>query len=570
MQEKEVALGATGATKKKLARLTSAVMLVLYSFVPTAAVLTAPQMALAIGNGSSVSPYQISSCAQLSIMNSNLSAVYELTGNIDCSGMDPGRIGSQSTPFTGEFRGNGHTIANITVVTTDNGMGVFGYTSNATIYNVVLDNIYIGGANNVGALVGSANYTNIWYVSVINSSVTGTGQHIGGIVGYLGGSTVSRSYVDESVVSGDSNVGGIAGTAIGPSTIYDSYAMPGATAGVTGILNVGGIAGQSGAGPTIIANTYADRELVGYDQSSYPPVDSYEVSGPFSPPWDFAAVWSNTNPFPTLRVFPQMLCEAPSSTESSIHVACATEATLPVDATWEIQYSFTNATSWTSTPNQAGSDFDTTINNTLSGTSYTVRFRFSWQGLTSPWGSQEILSVGESDVDGDGVSNQIESQGPNSGDADNDGTQDYLEANVTSLRSDVSQKYVVLKTACEDNFNTQIGLESSEQKDPAFDYPTGLIGFVGRGCGVGATVNVQISFYGEYSGLVLRKSRGVNYTTIPGVSLEQAQVAGQNVTIAQYQIKDGGSLDDDGAADGNIVDPVGLAASLIGAPNTGL
>lgn len=570
LRGKELALGTVGTTRKRLARLTSAVVLFLYSLTPAAVVLTAPQKAMAVGSGSSSSPYQIGSCSQLSSMNANLDAVYELSSDIDCSGMDPGRIGSQQTPFTGEFRGNGHTIANITVVTTDSGMGVFGYTSNATIYNVVLDNIYIGGANNVGALVGFANYTNIWYVSVVNSNVTGTGQHTGGIVGYLGGSTVSRSYVDESEVSGDANVGGIAGTAIGPSSISDSYAMPGATAGVTGILNVGGIAGQSGAGPTIIANTYADRTLVGQDQSSYSPVDSYEVSGPFSPPWDFDSIWNNTNPFPTLRTFPQMLCEAPSSTQTTIRAACQTEPALTGTPFWEIQYKFADSSSWTSLPNQSGVGFDATVSSMLPGTSYKVRFRFNSDGLVSAWGSQEILTTGSGDVDGDGVSNQVESLGPNGGDANNDGTPDYQQANVTSFKSFVSGGYIVLKTSCGDNFNIQLGLESAESKDAAYDYPTGLVAFVGRECGVGATVDVQISFFGSYDSLVLRKRTSTGYMSVPGVSIQRTTVASEAVTIAQYQVKDGGLLDDDRLTDGNIVDPVGLALSTVGAPNTGI
>ncbi|MDQ5914035.1 MAG: Fibronectin type-III protein, partial [Patescibacteria group bacterium] len=465
------------------------------------------------GSGTGEQPYSIASCSQLQDVNNDLDSVYELTSNIDCSGMDPGRIGSEAAPFTGEFRGNGHTIANITVVTTDNGMGLFGYTSEASIYNLVLDNIYIGGIDSVGALIGSANYTNVWYVSVINSNITGTGQHTGGIVGYLGGSTVSRSYIDESSVTGNAQVGGIAGTVIGPSSVADSYAMPGSTPGVVGSTNVGGIAGQFGPGPAIIANTYADRTLVGLDQSSFSPTDSHLATGPISPiSWDFDTVWLNTNPFPTLRPFPQMLCEAPNSTISTIESACETEHALVGDATWEIQYAFADSSDWTSLPDQNGPGFDATATNTLPGTEYRMRFRFIWSGLTSGWGSQEFLTLGDSDVDDDGTSNKEESLGPNSGDANNDGTQDYLQANVTSLLSFISGQYIALETSCDNNFNIQIGLESDSQVDINYDYPTGLVYFVARGCNVGSTQTFSVYFYGDYSDqLAVRKTHSTGY-----------------------------------------------------------
>ncbi len=543
------------------------------------------QKALAFsgGTGTSENPFQISTCSQLSGINAGLDAFYELAGNIDCSGIDPGRIGSQSAPFTGTFRGNGHTIANITVVTSDDNMGLFGYTSNAKIYNVVLDNIFIGGANNVGALIGYTYYTTVAYVSVINSSITGTGQYTGGIVGYLGGSSITKSYVDETTVSGNDRVGGLTGVAIGPSTVTESYIQ----GVVDGATYVGGVTGQAGAGPVIIQNNYADvvfndagSDIAGSEEFGATVSGNFMASAPYlgnstqSPmnSWDFVTTWIvRDGDYPGLRGFPQMLCDAPISTTTTMHVACETQPGIAGDSTWNIQYAFAGSSSWVSLPDQTGAGFDATISNVLPGTDYRVRFRFTADGFTGAWGAQDILTDGNSDVDGDGVSNKDESLAPNGGDADNDAVDDYQQANVTSLYSFVSSSYVVVKTNCDNNFNTQIGLESSSDKDSAYDYPAGLVSFVGRGCGVGATVNVSVYFFGDYgSGLVVRKSKAGTYTTVPGVTLQRTTIGGNQVTIASYQVVDGGPLDQDGVADGNIVDPVGLAAAVTSTPSGSL
>ena len=66
-------------------------------------------------------------------------------------------IGNNSTPFTGTFNGNSYTISNLFInLPTTNDVGLFGYTSGATIENVGLVNANITGQSGVGALVGYA------------------------------------------------------------------------------------------------------------------------------------------------------------------------------------------------------------------------------------------------------------------------------------------------------------------------------------------------------------------------------------------------------------------------------
>lgn len=175
------------------------------------------------------------------------------------------------------------------------------------------------------------------------------------------------------------------------------------------------------------------------------------------------------------------------------------------------------------------------------------------------------------DTDNDGITDSIEDAGPNSGDANNDGTPDSMQANVTSLKYDETN-YLVVKTSCASNFNVQNGFESSEHNDPAYDYPAGLVAFVGLSCGdPGSVVDIDLFYYGSFnsSSLTLRKWHDAIYSTIQGTTLNTITIDDQPALHAHYKITDGGELDQDRLADGNIVDPVGLGISVLGSPNTG-
>ena len=170
----------------------------------------------------------ISDDIQLQLMFLNLGASYSLANNIDATatsnwnmgaGFDP--VGSSSSPFTGTFNGNNYTISNlfINLPTTDN-VGLFGYTSGATIENVGLVNANITGQNNVGALVGYNNSSSADN-SYATGSVTGNGWGVGGLVGYSYSSNIDNSYAGGSV-SGSGSVGGLVGS-MGGGTVSNSF-----------------------------------------------------------------------------------------------------------------------------------------------------------------------------------------------------------------------------------------------------------------------------------------------------------------------------------------------------------
>lgn len=253
-----------------------------------------------IGAGTSLSPYQIATLANLKwitesstrwtshyIQTAHINAT--ATANWNCgAGWLP--IGTAfSTSFTGSYNGNGFTISNITVnrPSSDN-IGLFGYTRNASIQKLALVDSKIAGYSYVGALIGrmsGGSLTNSY--SQGNASVTSSWSYTGGLVGYATGS-ITNSYSQGQVTSSSIYVGGVVG-ATRELVISKSYS----SSTVTGSSSVGGLVGWS-TFETNISNTYASGDvkstvtnsssfsytggLVGNVSSAIPIVNSYSVS----------------------------------------------------------------------------------------------------------------------------------------------------------------------------------------------------------------------------------------------------------------------------------------------------
>ena len=181
--------------------------------------------------------------------------------------------------------------------------------------------------------------------------------------------------------------------------------------------------------------------------------------------------------------------------------------------------------------------------------------------------------------DNDGVTTADEDNAPNSGDANGDGFPDSWQTNVTSMVDPVDNKYVALQTdGCTSNSSVGATLDSAlGASDAHFSYPAGLLHFTINCTTNGATATVTQYYYGvDPAGLGLRKYNDTTktYTTVSGATISSVTIGGQQAAKVVYQITDGGPLDEDGIANGIIVDPVGLASaaasSTPGAPNTGL
>ena len=144
-----------------------------------------------------------------------------LLNDIDMKAMDTWLpIGSNATPFTGSFDGQGHSILNLTVKTNKSYSGLFGKTSGATIQNIHLGGTITvaDGTGNHGT-VGNAASTQITNVhsalNITTSKLNNATDHIGGIAGTIGASTsISRcSYSGTLTDAGTNTVGGIVGYA---------------------------------------------------------------------------------------------------------------------------------------------------------------------------------------------------------------------------------------------------------------------------------------------------------------------------------------------------------------------
>jgi hypothetical protein len=193
--------------------------------------------------------------------------------------------------------------------------------------------------------------------------------------------------------------------------------------------------------------------------------------------------------------------------------------------------------------------------------------------LTNNVGTSNLQVV--TDNDGDGVTNAIETAAPNSGDANNDGTADKDQLNVTSFENTETGEYatVAADSACDLTSVAAVG-ESTVPPDANYSYPLGLVDFTAD-CGTpGFTATITQYFYNPPADtFVLRKLVNGSYQTISGATISTATIGGQPVLTVSYQVTDGGPLDDDGTANGVIVDPAGpavLGASTPAVPSTGL
>jgi|GEM_PF-2558783 len=242
------------------------------------------------GNGTELTPYEISTAAQLAWLaervneGSNAYAdadvYYELTADIDLSAygasFNSGKgwipIGTYNNPFQGKFDGGGHTVSGLYInAPTTDFIGLFGVVeSGATVQKLGVVNAEVKGNTHVGGVVGiidggtvqncyatgsvsgSGNVEGEGYVGgvagqVLNGkvqncyatgSVSGTGHYVGGVAGQVLNGTVQNCYATGSVSGTGSAVGGVVGL-VANSTVQNCYA----TGSINGNNYVGGVAG---------------------------------------------------------------------------------------------------------------------------------------------------------------------------------------------------------------------------------------------------------------------------------------------------------------------------------------
>lgn len=489
----------------------------------------------------------------------------------------------------------------------ENAGGVVGYmTDGSSIYSAYSTGYVIADNQTAGGLIGLAEFSNIfntysWAFTYSDS------YNAGGLIGASSYIYVYSSYASGNIY-GEIFVGGLIGFNTNESTYANVFSASVANDGVFPEDESGaafnGLVGYDPGAEGIFENAFYNSDNFDYCEAAGPgaqgdPDGCAGISGgedtmywkantearPFTdgddPPvltWDFDDAWAtNYDNFPTLRPNsePYYLCNEANVTDTTVQGACQIMPFGWGTTTWEARYKKVGDSSYTDVDLDDTHSANATISGLLPGTEYYLEFRATNSSGISTWARVEATTTGSAspDSDSDGVADADENAGPNDGDANHDGTPDSEQASVVSFVSDITHKYVVMQTACDTTTNVQLGRESADDSDSGFDYPVGLIGFIGTGCGeAGSDVTVTQIFYGDYDADSFEARKWINntYMSIDDAEVSEVTIGGHSAMKVTYQVKDGGSLDDDGQADSNIVDPSGPGVSVVGAPNTGL
>lgn len=223
------------------------------------------------GEGTEDSPYLIESTGDLdalaiSVNNGNdySGKHLQLVNDLDYKDKSYTPIGTEDSPFEGNFDGNGnnHTISNINInEPTQDYIGVFGYVSGfGTVENLKLSNCSFIGRDFVGSIAG---YSGGGISCCFNNNVSVSGTNtVGGIAGFSSG-YISECRHSGSVTGTWSEIGGIVGSTRG----YNDGCYCNAT--ITGVENegaIGGIAGSLCEG--YIENCIYEGEITGKSGSS--------------------------------------------------------------------------------------------------------------------------------------------------------------------------------------------------------------------------------------------------------------------------------------------------------------
>lgn len=256
--------------------------------------------------GATFTPYMlVNDAAALGSIGTNLAGDYALGKNIDAASFsNPSPIGSLTSPFTGTFNGNNLTISHLTMTgttpisaTTPTSFGLFAENA-GTIENLTLSDLAVTGHNYwfVGGLAGQ-NTGTIRNVSVTGESAvtqTGTATNYYWSVGAIAGTSgvagryrniSSNGYVEnntasisnasvssETAVTGVDNTGGLVGM-VGGGTVSESASGASATTTIDATslfgIGVGGLVGWA-VGGTIensasTGQTSSSRLTSGYD-----------------------------------------------------------------------------------------------------------------------------------------------------------------------------------------------------------------------------------------------------------------------------------------------------------------
>ncbi|MBT4869959.1 MAG: hypothetical protein HON47_00085, partial [Candidatus Diapherotrites archaeon] len=210
-------------------------------------------------------PYYLTNCLDLDAVRNYLDANHVMLNDINCygathsggdlwnsgSGFDP--IGSSSNKFTGDYNGDNKIITGLFInrpTRYSTPTAIFAYSSDASFYNVGIENGSVTGRIYSASFVGDFNDSDAY--GVYNLSTVHNGfdsSNTGGLFARCIDSNITNSY-NSGDVNGKFTVGGICATA-NSTSIQNSYN----SGTIMGITRVGGVLG-SVTGGSELNNVY--------------------------------------------------------------------------------------------------------------------------------------------------------------------------------------------------------------------------------------------------------------------------------------------------------------------------
>jgi len=219
------------------------------------------------GEGTEDAPYEIGNVDELQLIENDLTANYTLTQDIDANETADWNAGAGFAPvgilsdseFSGTFDGRGHDIIGLTINNSmASGVGLFSLPEGGKITNLTLTDVDITGDSEVGGVAGTVYDSSTVQNVSVTGSVEGTSE-----VGLLLGMSIDSTVVDSSAdgtVNGRSFVGGLIGYS-GESTV----ARTTASGVVGGTYDVGGLVGYNhnyGTSFDVIENSSSTADVI--------------------------------------------------------------------------------------------------------------------------------------------------------------------------------------------------------------------------------------------------------------------------------------------------------------------
>ena len=220
---------------------------------------------------------------------------FKLTQDINLDFNEWTPIGNSTNKFQGTFDGQGHTIANLLITGNNSYVGLFGFTTEGEIKNLVVENAKVSGRLGVGVVAGSP-YTSKFNDITVQGHVEVNGMaYVGGVGGrnaYANWNNVTVNVDETSYVNANSVEDGVAyRTYVGGVTGFNGeggHSFTNITSNIDvkgSTIDVGGLFGIAHYGNNF-ENCSCSGDVEIYDAAEA--VDAQEIGG-------IAGVWHNQN-----------------------------------------------------------------------------------------------------------------------------------------------------------------------------------------------------------------------------------------------------------------------------------